>query len=246
MSIWLARVEMQQGSLLPEDKVVNSFVINDPDGEIELEGPLSVTQALDNFYNQVHLVGGVNKRVSEFLSPCMSRTAGAVEVKYYEITGALDGDEPVGSPFVIDTFTLGAAVGTGLPAEVAAVLTLRGQDWQLAAVEAPDGADAGTAVDRPKQRHTGRLFIGPLTTGAVEGDGSNRARLGANCRGAILNACSTLQEELTAQPAQKAWCMWSRRDAVVRRIVRGEVDNAFDTQRRRGEAATLREATGAL
>lgn len=177
----------------------------------------------------------------EFLSPTLSRVTNACEFSVYDITGHEDGS-PHGSPIVSVFGTIdGAGASTALPSEVAVVATLEAVGRAVAAVETPDGADPGSAIDRPKQRHTGRFFFGPCNSACIA-IVSSVARPSAGIQTHLMQMVETFDDELRAATATGlAAGMWSRADAEVRRLEAVSVDNAFDTQRRRGEKATIRQ-----
>jgi hypothetical protein len=124
----------------------------------------------------------------------------------------------------IEQFTLGAAVdGTRLPGEVAVVLS-----FHSLLTDVPEEVGA----TRPGARHRGRIYFGPLNTASLDASTATvEPATNAALRGAALSFMA-----LTTAP----WSQWSRADAVMRTITGGYVDNAFDTQRRRGIAATAR------
>lgn len=232
----LARVELLGRSGLAEDIVVNDFAIDiDP-----LVSTVPLTDALIAFYTEANASGNA---LRDQIGPSRRRDAGGAQIKLYDITGHLDGS-PHGSPYQVLPFTLGGTVpATGLPEEVAACMTLRGEDWDTVPVERADGGDLGGAPDRPRQRHSGRLFFGPLYTGGTVVDATTGAvRFGIS--GAASFGMTLLERardlQLALLTADMAWCVWSRKDAVLYPIVRWEVDNAPDTQRRRGAAPSAR------
>lgn len=231
-----AVVTLPHVSGVARDACQNTFILDGPSALFLPGATLLVTQALANFYN---LDGSAGVAVADYLSDALSRTVIASTVKYYDITTHLDGSN-AGSPVSTDAFTLGPAGGaTSLPEEVALVCTLRASGWATAAVEAPDAGDPGSAVDRPKQRRSGRLFLGPLSSfGLVEEASTFRARPSDTFRGVILDRAEALSDELDALDVE--WHVWSRVDVTTRRITDAQVDNAWDTQRRRGTAATVR------
>lgn len=123
-------------------------------------------------------------------------------------------------PFREQTFSLtGAGQGNPLPTEVAMVLSFQGSQ----------------ASGFPQARRRGRVFIGPLQTSAVHTDGRPTA-------GAIsgLAAAGTALRTAINAGGEDRWCVWSTVDQGAVPVEDGWVDNAFDTQRRRGVATTAR------
>jgi len=93
-------------------------------------------------------------------------------------------------------------------------------------------------VNLPRRR--GRVYIGPLTvsTGSSEtGTGIVRPTV------AIQRALTTSMKRLQANAVTSGlrWCVLSQVDAALKDITAGWADNAYDTQRRRGEDASARE-----
>jgi hypothetical protein len=218
---------------LAEDAIVNAFAFSMPSGFTDYPNLLA---RVDDFYNAVQV--GATQPLAAYMSPSVSRGADSIICRAYDITGHLDGS-PHGSPIATrgDTMNSISPGATALPREVACVLTLRGTAWEDMPVEAPDGSDPGTAVDRPKQRHSGRVYFGPLNSIAND-TASSRSRPHSQLRSDMLLAAADLADDARALGGQ--WCVWSRKDEFLYTITDVQVDNAWDTQRRRGEAATLR------
>lgn len=104
-------------------------------------------------------------------------------------------------------------------------------------METPDGADPGGAVDRPRQRRSGRIFLGPFNVAAMA-DVTDRCR---PSQFLIDQALERIQNLALGLGNNGHWvCVWSRVDGAFYRITHAQVDNAFDTQRRRGVEATVR------
>jgi hypothetical protein len=219
---------------MPEDRVVTTFPIAWTGAGSPTSGDLGQAFAdLDAFWNTVQ----TTEAVAAYLSTEISRTAGSALLRAYSLVGHLDGS-PHGSPISSTPMTPAAAGGSSdLPAEVAVVLTTRANGWEAAAVEAPDGVDPGTAVDRPRQRLSGRIFIGPLRNSAIGAGGTVR-RVSSFMITDLLDAGEQLQTDLVADGFE--WQVWSRVNAAIEPITHLQVDNAFDTQRRRGPDATVR------
>jgi hypothetical protein len=238
----LARVELASISGIPEDTVLNQFVVANhvPADGAAAHGDLC--DAITDFYN---LATPSGIQIGSMIGGSRSRAFGGLTVKLYDITTHLGGGS-FGSPFyVFQDNLVGADGSANLPEEVAAVLTLRGQGWDTAAVEAPDGGDPGVAKDRPRQRHTGRIYLGPLKASCLVTDATTGiTRLNAGGAGAfvqtVLNRTQQLQDDLQAIDPTYTLAVWSKVDGIARTVVQAEMDNAFDTQRRRGPAATAR------
>lgn len=217
-----AQVVLPHTSGLPEDITVNTFHFRDPAGAFPFA---AITGLLDGFYNDD--LGG-QPSIAARLSSRLSRANGACEVKYYPDAG--------GSPVRIDTFTLAAFgwVAEGdLPDEVAVCLSYRANYGS--AQEVVPNPPAGPEGDlRPRARRRGRIFIGPLRI-----TGPENGWVGENTLNAVVNAGNVLRIDSNAVDAP--WSVKSETDGGIHRpVVEVWADNAWDTQRRRGRAATMR------
>jgi len=81
----------------------------------------------------------------------------------------------------------------------------------------------------------GRVYIGPLRQSNIGTDGRPTA-------GAITTLRDAGQALLDASDAntEYTWAVWSPTLQDITPIVRGHLDNEYDTQRRRGRRATSR------
>lgn len=220
-----------------EDDVQNSFAVAvpdtwDPDADLlDLTGPIA------GFYNSAQTNG---HSVGENIGPSISRAASAHTISVYDLTGHMDGS-PHGSPIAVDATTLlPAAPAAELPREVAVVLTVRGVDWEEQPIERPDGPDSGTAPDRMRARHTGRIYVGPLSSDAgVVAQSLGQARVTAQLQTTLRLAAEKMRDQLVAA-GFLGWCVWSRKNSAFYEVTHVETDDAFDTQRRRGAQPTAR------
>jgi len=137
-------------------------------------------------------------------------------IKYYELPGLTPN-----YPFEEDTFNLAAPpAGSGLPSEVSLVLSFQGI------------RQAGF----PQARRRGRIYIGPLDTSGMD-DQRPLATFVTN----LANAGATFKSNIQAiTGGQHNWAIWSSVDQECVDVANGWVDNAWDTQRRRGLRATSR------
>lgn len=134
-----------------------------------------------------------------------------LEVRVYDLADPPGAREPL-----IETFTLPAAASpTILPSEVAIVATL------------------GNSAQR---RRRGRFYLGPLNLATSDAT-SGVARVANSAVQNIRDNCAWLSTQ-TIVPSN--WGCISQVDGVFFAVDQGHVDNAFDTQRRRGEDATNR------
>lgn len=137
-------------------------------------------------------------------------------IKYYQLPGVVPN-----YPFEEDTFNLAAPpAGSGLPAEVSLVLSFQGI------------RQAGF----PQARRRGRIYIGPLDTSGMD-DQRPLATFVTN----LANAGATFKANIEAiTGGAHRWAIWSHVDQEAVIVANGWVDNAWDTQRRRGLRATSR------
>lgn len=231
---YLATVTLPHASGIVADSVVNTFPIQAFPGWDPAVDLIEVTAPISQFYNRL---AGV--QVSAKIGAEMSRAALGCLIKLYDISPVLGGGA-MGSPVATDAFTLGASDGTGpaFPTEVACVLTTRGSGWEGAAIEAPDGADPGALPDRPRSRRSGRIFVGPVHSGAHLVDANGSSRPSPTFMTILLESAEATVDALAAGGHE--WAVWSRVDADLRNVTAFQVDNAWDTQRRRGNKATSR------
>lgn len=226
----LIRAELKAASGIPADSVINNWVV----GQLQPgdASPGTASQAINSFYSAI----------AQYISSSRQRAAGGISYKFYDIND-LSGVAPLGSPYFMDSGTLPAGDATqNLPEEVAAVMTLRGTNWDTSPVEAPDGIDAGTAPDRPRQRHSGRVFLGPLKASAVATEAAtNHPRINVGAAGFAELALVALEDLVDTLAVQgRTLYVWSRKGTALYPVVRGEMDNAFDTIRKRGPKASAR------
>jgi hypothetical protein len=107
-------------------------------------------------------------------------------------------------------------------------------------------ADFGTDAEfgpggatRPRARDRGRVYIGPLSaSGCISQEATTlRPFVSDNLRNTLIDAGRRLAN-FAGLPA--TWVVWSRKAAAVHNVVALSVDDAFDTQRRRGERPNVR------
>lgn len=128
------------------------------------------------------------------------------------------GDPTPRYPIVLSR-TLTGMQATAIPSEVTACLSLVAEQNQ------------------PRQR--GRIYLGPLTNGSIV-VANGRAQVADNLRIGALGAARALMNI-----NDHDWVLWSPTDQQFKRFTGAWMDNAFDTQRRRGEEATNRYTIGA-
>lgn len=214
--------------------MVNTFTVQTPFALAAVPGEIST--ALAAFYTATG-TDQVNP-LSYYLGNKLSRAADACRVRLFNVSSSLDGSAH-GPSYFEDTFTLGAPSASNcLPPEVALVATIYGAGRESVSPEVADNADpsgfddADSLRDRPMQRRTGRIYLGPFTLNAFDG-----ATAGPNddVRQDLAYAFRNLQNALEARSTGPYMLsVWSRKNQSIYNAYSVSVDNAFDTQRRRG------------
>lgn len=164
---------------------------------------------------------GFKDKVAEFYSAFATYFSPFVAqnnhtIKVYDLA-----DPEPRAPIYSDTFNLSAdPSGDALPTEVALCISFQAEQV------------SGT----PQSRRRGRIYIGPLDTTATDANGRPADAL----RTAAANAMENFIEGLESD-GSFFMGVYSRVDEELHQPIEdGWVDNAFDTQRRRGLAATAR------
>lgn len=208
----LAQVVFQGTSALPEDVFVNTFHFITASGPVTEADADAISADLQSFYNTTHAPG--TSPLASDISGTVSRTSNASVIKVYDL------DDPMPrTPLKTYLWTLGAGSGSvGLPNEVALCLSYR-------AVPA--------SGENPRTRR-GRLYIGPLQSTNISGVGGDVIPAAA-----MINKLCGAGSFLAAS-ATTTWAVYSRVEDQMFGVEEGWVDNAFDTQRRRGRKAQAR------
>lgn len=220
----LAKVKIPHRSGRPEDTVMNSFAFDLTPGIANANAVLIVA-AVKDFYDGV--TGG-GAKLHSLLSPELGSDTIAPRVDLYDLTGHLDGSAHGAPVFGSDmTWTGFPGAGFAHPGEVAI----------CASFHSAYGADVEFAVGggRPRGRDRGRVFIGPLHGNTAAMDTNGTARVITSAQTTVIQAMTRLAN------AGVAWSVWSRSSASLKPVVGGFVDDAFDTQRRRGTRPTARQ-----
>lgn len=129
------------------------------------------------------------------------------------------------TPFFEAEFDLGNAnIGNeGLPEEVTSCLSFRGV----------------YASGSSKARRRGRLYLPPVGTAVLAEGGGGRTVVSSAWVDLVLDAYEAAWAELDV--SGDAHVVWSPTNSESYPVVEAWMDNAFDTQRRRGIRATVRE-----
>lgn len=225
---------------LARDACKNSFaMVANTDDQA---GRQACADGVKDFFN---VQRSTAQAVAGYLSPAISRAANAGTLQVYDIGNHLDGS-PHGSPVLTVPWTVGAqnaGGAAGLPAEVAVCLSFQGflgidAPIEGGQVELPTpraavrmGAPAThLGTTRPRARTRGRVYMGPLSQAALGQEVAGRMTIQANFRTTLSEAAKALMDA-----AAFTWMQWSRSANRLQTISDAWVDDAFDTQRRRGE-----------
>lgn len=123
-------------------------------------------------------------------------------------------------PYYEGTFNLASAwSGSPLPSECALALSFQGQ----------------RSAGAPQARRRGRVFIGPFG-----GNANTSGRPVAAVLTFMANAANTLKTTAASISTAGGWAVWSIADQAPVLVDNGWIDNAWDTQRRRGLEYTSR------
>lgn len=200
----------QGPSGLPEDRVVNTFHFFGS-GTYAADQP-DQELAVAAFYNTTTTVGPI----SSYLSPWVSRSA---ELRSYDL------EEPDPRVPTIAPITLAATTSTGMPEEVAVCLS-----WYCDPPVTP--------------RRRGRIYLGPLASSAVTlSSASVPSRPSPDLITAVSEAAERLIGEFSSASIyglQVLSIASAPPIGVMNRVRHGYIDNALDTQRRRGPVTTAR------
>lgn len=229
MAIVRAQVALQAASALPEDVTVNTFHFSTSDlAQATLD---AITDQLNQFYTSVPAGGTVD--LESFFSTEVAQNGHTI--KLYDMA-----DATPRVPIEEATFNLGLVPnGDPLPGEVALCLSFQG----------------AKVSGQPQARRRGRVYIGRLdkdsaaggrptgllrTTLALCGDQlATQSDLAATWSWIVLSPAfdgmiEDVDGTMVPHPTREAY---GETFAVV---TNGWVDDAFDTQRRRGLAASAR------
>lgn len=216
MPTYRVRCVLPYTTNLPRDVAVNTFHVT---RITALSGSelTAVMGEFANFYKAYSAPAGAP--IGAWIGSTVSRVPNACRIEVYDLADT----EP--RPIIAQsTFTLpDPASGTNLPLEVAGVLSFRGT-YPAGAVRA---------------RRRGRVFIGPLRTDAVNGVIA-QPTLAAGFQTTMRTAAKNLHTGIPAAAPLAFWSIWSRKDNLPVEVIGGWTDDAPDTQRRRGQAATAR------
>lgn len=205
---------------LPADVSVNTFSVIAAD--LTEGSRTELLNAVQSFYID-GFTSPTQGPLGGWFSPAVNRNALAARIELYEVD---PGSGLAGTPIELRQFTIPVGPGAAddlLPNEVAICSSFAA------------GAPAGTSAARRR----GRIYFGPLRDTSITNDPLTfQPIVATSLRETLLRATERLAETLLSQGHELS--VWSRTDGAFFPVVRGWVDNEFDTQRRRGEVATSR------
>lgn len=232
----LARVKFQGISGLTKDVYVNDFHVQTAAAFTATDAD-NVTADLHTFYNDTT---GTTAPIFDYMSDRVNRGTNSVAVDFYDVAAG-------GSPIFTRAFD-GRGIGavSDLPEEVSICLSFKG-DYGTLPERGPVVTDLPTsesAIDqgapathsgrtRPRATKRGRIYLPPLNVGTL-----SKTATGVRVSGTVITditvAASHLKSALAGHNAP--WEVWSKRIGIGSLVTSGWVDDAFDTQRRRGPA----------
>lgn len=207
-------VVFQGGTGVPEDRFVNTLHFQHPSSDLQV-----AANELGPFVEDFYKADNSTLSISGYLSEFINRAA---EMRFYDMADSLPRVP------VVRAWTLNPVGLTGnLPEEVSVVLSLR-----------------GAPPITPRRR--GRLYIGPLVSGAATTGGALLpTRVATTFSTDLCVAANTLRTGVESLSIAAFWAIRSITPVVnYVRVEGGWVDNALDTQRRRGPDATSRVQWG--
>lgn len=224
-------------SVLPGDSVAPtlSFAVHKP-GALAVGDASTVLETIEHAIN--FTPAGAADSITSLFSQSISRAVDSGMAKCFDITGHLDGS-PHGSPIATLPIEADAAAGGGpLASQLAVCVTLRARNALSYPVEVPPAPPGEPNVQRPRARHSGRMFFGPINSFYQGASPDGEPRPGSGTIGILLAGCEAIQDELNAEGF--AWCVWSRKNQAMSVIERVECDDSFDIIRSRKAAPLSR------
>lgn len=214
MTLYRTMAILQGESNMPEDRFVNTFHFVHDDVLGTLTADVDSIHARLLEFYNTN-VQPENRSVISYVPA--SVITSTIEFRTYNLA------DPTPRQPIIDTAGITPGATVALPTEVAACISY--------------------FHERNIPRQRGRIFVGPLTT---ESGADNVAGRGMTPTDTFVNVLLHAAGRLSAYNAvnELSWCVYSRTNGQARRVTGGWVDNAYDTQRRRGTDATGRGLWG--
>lgn len=232
MPIILATTKMQPLTGLPEDTYECSLVFDDPAAATPVALATAAAAKIVDFWNTTP--AGRTNGTHHYISDAVSRTINSHVTCYDLNRGGVAHTvvTPMGAPIYDLGFLMGVSGSSlDLPSECAICVSFHGDLTGLAS-DVPGGAPGPGGDTHPAARVRGRIFVGPLNQNVMSS--GSPTRVGSTVLDDLVASAMKLHSDMPS------WSVWSRKNAHTVPVVGGFVDNAFDTQRRRGEKATGR------
>lgn len=163
-------------------------------------------------------VGGALDTFWTAIDPYIPADLTRMEYRFYDLA-----DPEPREPTFVPATAQPSGLGNAYPFEVSAVLSYYSY--------------------RNIRRQRGRMYLGPLVPSVADTSTTNGdPQVSATFRQVVLDALVYLQSDVrnAAGDGTATFCIWSPTDGQMRTVTDAWMDNAFDTQRRRGTAATSR------
>lgn len=209
-----AQCILQGRSNLPEDRFITSWAFKGPEVEPNPVAATQIANMLRDFWTVP--TPPIATKPTDFLGTQVQRGAGALKINVYGLALA-----PPREAFEFEFNIPGSDPSNGLPSEVAICCSF--------------------FAGRNLPRSRGRIYFGPLTTGTATADGDPRIKVAPTIPLMLVGQMAKLQaDSQVSGEGRPKWCVLSQADAELKEVTAGWVDDAFDTQRRRGEEAKNR------
>lgn len=232
-----AVVELQRTSGISADTVNNDWYFLDADNnEVTAGDADDLRTAIVAWFNTIHAPGTTD--IASSISTTISRAANAHTINFYSVESPPTYPFQWGSPKQVRSFTLDAALGgsNNIPGEVALVMTYHGDLTDIPETETNPTPPPATI--RPASRRRGRIFWGPFNTQVLSQQApDNEPFPNVLISNAIIGAGTGFQAAL---PVGIDWVVHSEAAQEAFVVTGGWVDNAFDSQRRRGNSPDAR------
>lgn len=211
--VFEAQFKLPYFSNLPEDVIINTFHFFWGGASYPTTTELQqIVTRLVAFYGTIWSTAGAND-----LAGWVNKTA--CSCKIYDL-----GDPTPRVPRLSVTAPLSCAqsTGGGLPCEVSLCISYQGTP--LAGV--------------PQASRRGRIYIGGIGAGGTGGTTTSFPVPSLVLRGAASSAATYLKG--ISASTSWTWGVWSRKLGAFTAATNGWIDDAWDTQRRRGQAPSVR------
>lgn len=220
MSVLLVQISIPTDDGLPENGIVNTFHFETDNAPTSTDLD-TIRDDLEDFYEGAHAGAGsgLTTNFSDELDTANAR------IRIYDLA-----DATPRVPLRNELLGLPAAGSAGLPAEVALCMSFHGAQ----------------VSGEPQARKRNRIYFGPIAASSV-GYLNGHAIPDSSLVAKLADAGAELQARSDARAGTLTWVTFSPTQAAATTlgggtfpVVNGWVDNAFDTQRRRGMKATTR------